>query len=68
MYTYSLEHTNFLKKIKREKIFITISRILIIFLFLIIWEILSRFNIINTFLFSSPSRVINTIIKLFNNG
>ena len=68
MYTYSLEHISFLKKRKKEKIVITTFRILIIFSFLIMWEILARFNIINTFLFSSPSRIINTIIKLFNNG
>lgn len=68
MYTYSLEHISFLKKRKKEKIVITTFRILIIFSFLIIWEILARYNLINTFLFSSPSRVINTIIKLFNTG
>ena len=68
MYTYSLEHISFLKKRKKEKIVITTFRILIIFSFLIMWEILARYNLINTFLFSSPSRVINTIIKLFNTG
>lgn len=66
MYMYSLEHTNYLKKRKKEKRIITTFRILIIFIFLIIWELLARFNIINTFLFSSPSKIINTIIKLFN--
>ena len=64
MYTYSVEHIKFLKRIKREKIFVTTFRLLIIILFLIIWELLAKFNIINTFLFSSPSRIINTIIKL----
>ncbi len=68
MYKYSLEHINFLNKIKKEKKIITIIRLLIIIIFLIVWEIFSNFNIINTFLFSSPSRVINTIIKLFNTG
>ena len=68
MYTYSLEHINYLKKLRREKIIINIFRISIIFLFFIIWELLARFNLINTFLFSSPSRLINTIIKLFNTG
>ena len=68
MYIYSLEHINYLKNIKREKIFISFFRILIILIFIIIWELLAKFNIINTFLFSSPSRIINTIIKLFNTG
>ena len=68
MYTYSLEHKNYLKRLKKEKIFVCTFRFLIILIFLCGWEILARFNLINTFLFSSPSRVINTIIKLFNTG
>jgi len=64
----SKEHQLFLKRLKHEKIIITIFRILIIILFISIWEILSKFNIINTFLFSSPSRIINTIIKLYKSN
>lgn len=64
MYTYSMEHINYLKKIKRERILISIIRISILFTFIIIWELLARFNLINTFLYSSPSRIINTIIGL----
>ena len=64
----SREHELFLKKRKKEKIIITIFRITIILLFIITWELLSNFNIINTFLFSSPSRIINTIIKLYNSN
>ncbi len=63
MYTYSLEHINYLKRIKKEKILICTFRILIISIFLIVWELLARFNLINTFLFSSPSRIINTLIN-----
>lgn len=63
MYTYSLEHTNYLKEIKKERIFIAIFRVLIIITFFGIWELLARVNLINTFLFSSPSKVINTLIN-----
>ena len=64
---YSLEHINYLKKLRKEKIIISIFRILIVFIFLIVWELLSKYNIINTFLFSSPSRIIKTLtsIELF---
>ena len=37
-------------------------------IFLIIWELLSRFNIINSFIFSSPSKIILTIIDLYKNN
>ena len=63
MCTYSLEHKNYLKKLKREKIFVCTFRVLIISLFLITWELLARLGLINTFLFSSPSRIINTLIN-----
>lgn len=68
MYTYSLEHKLYLKKLRREKSVIFIFRVSIILLFLICWELLSRFNVINTFLFSSPSRIINTCFSLFKSG
>jgi len=65
MYSYSLEHKDYLKKIKRKKIIITVFQILIISLFIIIWESLARTNLINTFLSSSPTEVIKTTINLF---
>lgn len=68
MYTYSLEHKKYLKNIKKNKIIIFLFRFLIIFLFVIIWEILAKYKLINTFLSSSPSKVINTMISLFKNG
>lgn len=59
------EHINFLKKLKRERICVNITRIFILFLFLIIWQILANNNLINTFLFSSPIKVVNTLYSLF---
>ena len=66
MSTYSLEHINFLKKIKRENFLVYLTQGLIIIVFFLIWEILSRFNIINTFIFSSPSYIISTISNLIS--
>lgn len=64
MSIYSKEHELFLKKIKRKKCLIYVNQILIICFFFILWEVLSRLNIINTFLFSSPSNIIKTISNL----
>lgn len=64
---YSEEHKKYLKKLKKEKFFIIFFRIFIIIFLLLIWEILARFNIINTFLMSSPSKIIITTIDLFKN-
>lgn len=68
MYTYSNEHKQYLKRLKKEKIVVLIFRFLIIIAFLIGWELLSRYNIINTFLSSSPSSTVKTALNLFRDG
>jgi len=68
MSTFSEEHKLFLSKIRREKIIVFVFRMMLIIFFLALWEILAKFNIINTFLYSSPSKVLNTIIHLSSNG
>lgn len=60
----SLEHQKYLKNLKRKKYLIYLTQFLIIIIFLLIWEFLSRVGFINTFLFSSPSSILNTIINL----
>lgn len=62
------EHKSFLRNVKKEKLFIVIFRFLILFMFIIGWEFLAHYEIINTFSFSSPSRVFNTICELVSNG
>lgn len=61
---YSKEHINYLKKIKKNKILIKIFQILIIVLFIMIWQLLANKDLINTFIFSSPKKIANCIIKL----
>ncbi len=58
----------YLKKLKKEKRKVIIFQILIGLSFLIIWELLSKFNIINSFFYSSPSKVIKTIIDLYKDN
>ena len=63
----SEEHKKYLKKIKREKIIVITFQILILVGFLVLWEVLSKYKIINPFIFSSPSKVIETIKNLYLN-
>lgn len=65
---YSNEHKEFLRKIKLRKYSVILVQILVLIIFLVIWELLSKYEIINTFLFSSPSKVFKTIIDLFNSN
>ena len=62
----SNEHILFLKKLKKNKRIIIFSQITIFIIFILIWQILANKEIINTFIFSSPKKVINTIINLYN--
>lgn len=62
---YSQKHKEFLKKRKKRKILITLTQLLILILLIIIWELLAKYEIINTFISSSPSKIINTIMDLY---
>ncbi len=64
----SNEQLLFLKKIKRDKLLIKLVQVFIIFSFLIMWEVLNYFNIINDFIFSKPSSIFITIYELFISG
>ena len=65
MSTFSIEHHNYIKKEKKRKLLIHLTQLILVFLFFIIWETLAQFEIINTFLYSSPSKIIKTTINLF---
>ena len=61
----SNESKIYLRKIKKENMIINIFRVILFISILVIWELLSRNNIIDVFMFSSPSNIIKTIISLY---
>ncbi len=65
---FSLEHIKYIKKKKKENFLVQFIRIIIIILIVVLWQILSDFKIIDSFIFSSPKLIINTIIKLNNSN
>lgn len=62
------EHELYLKKIKRDKIKITIYRITILIVFIALWEVLANFKIIDPFLTSSPSRIVKSFVSFLEQG
>lgn len=64
----SNERKIYLKRIKRNNIIINIIRCLLFILLLVIWELLSKYKLIDVFMFSSPSRIFNTIINLYKDN
>ena len=63
--TFSKEHLFYIKKIKRETRLVYFSRFLLLLLLVGLWEVLARLNIIDSFISSSPSRIVKTIKELF---
>lgn len=61
---FSNEHKLYLKNIKRNNFLVRLSQFIIIILFIAIWQILADNNVINTFIFSSPKKIVDTIINL----
>lgn len=65
---FSIEYKKFLKKKTFHKIFVLSCQISILLLIIALWEILARCGVIDTFIMSSPSRIIKTIGELYTSG
>ena len=63
----SEDRKKYLRKIKNNKIKIFITQILIIILFIALWEILARIGKIDSFITSQPSRIVKTFLNLTSN-
>ena len=63
----SKERKEYLAKNKHNKIAITLTQIFILIAFLGLWEILANANIIDSFITSQPSRIIETFMNLGSN-
>lgn len=59
------EHKKYLKKLKFSTAKVIILQICILILFILVWQLLSNYKIINTFLCSSPKKVVETIVSLW---
>lgn len=68
MNNISLEHKQYLKSIKRRNTTIMVVRIGILIVFFVLWELAARYKWIDPFLTSSPSRMIKSLITVYNEG
>lgn len=55
--------TKIKKEYKKEKIKLVTIQLLVLIIFLTIWELLAYYNVINTFIFSKPSDIIKLLFK-----
>ena len=64
----STDRKKYLRKIKLEKTTVLLTQIGIIVLFIIIWEALANAKIIDSFITSQPSRILDTFMNLSSNN
>lgn len=65
--TISPQQQHYLKQVKLQSFFIMLSRFLLLFSFLALWEISSTLGWIDNFFFSSPSAIIALFIEMCDN-
>ena len=64
----SIERKKYLNKIRTTKILVFITQITILISFIALWEILANKGVIDSFITSQPSRMLETFMNLSQNG
>ena len=68
MLIQSDEQKNFIKNVNKKKYTIIFTRIIILIVFFSFWEIAGRLKLIDTFLTSTPTKMFNSFIQIYNEG
>ena len=64
----SEERKRYLKKLRLNKLYIRITQILILVMFIVLWEVLANVGVIDSFITSKPSKIVATFITMLSNG
>lgn len=64
----SHEHKMYLKRIRMEKLWVRFIQLLILAVALILWEICANTKIVDPFITSQPTRILKTILNLYEEG
>ncbi len=64
----SEEHLRYLKKERGRTIFIVMMQIFLLVQFFLVWELLAKYEIIDSFIFSSPSKMWESFLSLSRSG
>ena len=60
----SEDRKKYLRKIRQGKILVIVTQLLILLVFIVGWEILANKKVIDSFITSQPSRILNTFLNL----
>ncbi len=65
---YSNEHNLYLKKLRNKSLIVKGSQVGLLIIFIGLWELLAQVGAINSFITSSPSKIVKTIGELWASG
>ena len=65
---YSFAHQKYIKKLRLNKLFVVSMQILLLLTFIGLWELFAQTGILDSFFFSSPSRIYKTFLTLIGSG
>ena len=64
----SKERQEYLSKLKRDKLLTRFTQIMILIVFIILWEVFADIGIIDSFITSKPSKIAETFISMLSEG
>lgn len=64
----SNERKQYLRKITITKVSVLATQIILVILFIVLWEVLANKGVIDSFITSQPSRMLKTFMNLSQNG
>ena len=64
----SNEHREYLKKVKMRKISILTARLFLLAAFFALWEFFAVMKLVDPFITSQPSRILETLVSLYKEG
>jgi NitT/TauT family transport system permease protein len=64
----SEERIEYLRQEKRQKVFVAVTRSLLLVGFIALWEVSARLGLIDSFIMSQPSRIVKTFSNMLSNG
>ena len=65
---YSKEHAKYLARVRLKTFSVIITQISILVAFILGWELLSKYGVLDRFLFSAPSLVWKTLKQMYSSG
>lgn len=65
---FSKTHYDYLKKYRLNKLLVIFTQIAILLLFVVLWEVLTKHEILSPFFFSSPSKIWKTLVEMAHAG